>query len=337
MHLARRDLQVRYKQTALGILWGLIRPFLSMGAFTIVFGLVAQLPTHGTTAYPLMVLAGILPWQLFATGILHASNALTNGSAIISRVYFPRLVLPASALVNGLVDFVVGLVVLVLAAGVGMVMMMLGGDSDLAADTAVATPAPVTTVFVSVEPSPESEPEPEPVAAPATTVASSPDLPAPAATQAAVEPIIEEPVGDAPPAAPQVFERYYPLYRGDQGTVVTALQELLAWRGIRTLADGDFGPATERSVRLWQAQQGLAVTGVVDDTTWASLLPTLSQGSDSDGVKVLQRMLNYWGYETVVDGDFGPQTDAAVRAFQMWRGIPVDGLVGPVTWSALLA
>ena len=85
-----------------------------MGAFTIVFGLVAQLPTHGTTAYPLMVLAGILPWQLFATGILHASNALTNGSAIISRVYFPRLVLPASALVNGLVDFVVGLVVLVL-------------------------------------------------------------------------------------------------------------------------------------------------------------------------------------------------------------------------------
>lgn len=232
---------------------------------------------------------------------------------------------------------VVGLVVLVLAAGVGMVMMMLGGDSDLAADTAVATPAPVTTVFVSVEPSPESEPEPEPVAAPATTVASSPDLPAPAATQAAVEPIVEEPVGDAPPAAPQVFERYYPLYRGDQGTVVTALQELLAWRGIRTLADGDFGPATERSVRLWQAQQGLAVTGVVDDTTWASLLPTLSQGSDSDGVKVLQRMLNYWGYETVVDGDFGPQTDAAVRAFQMWRGIPVDGLVGPVTWSALLA
>ncbi len=113
VHLARRDLRVRYKQTALGILWGLIRPFLSMGAFTIVFGLVAQLPTHGTTAYPLMVLAGILPWQLFATGILHASNALTNGSAIISRVYFPRLVLPAAALVNGLVDFIVGLVVLV--------------------------------------------------------------------------------------------------------------------------------------------------------------------------------------------------------------------------------
>lgn len=231
------------------------------------------------------------------------------------------------------VAIVVGLVVLVLAAGVGMVMMMLGGDSDLAADTAVATPAPVTTIFVSVAPSPD----PEPVAAPATTVAPSPVAPAPAATQAAVQPIVEEPVGDAPPAAQQVFERYYPLYRGDQGTVVTALQELLAWRGIRTLADGDFGPATERSVRLWQAQQGLTVTGVVDDTTWASLLPTLSQGSDGDGVKVLQRMLNYWGYETVVDGDFGPETDAAVRAFQMGRGIPVDGLVGPVTWSALLA
>lgn len=113
MHLARRDLQVRYKQTALGILWGLLRPFLSMGAFTIVFGLVARLPTHGETAYPLMVLAGILPWQLFSTAILHASGSLTAGASIMSRVYFPRLILPASALVNGLVDFAVGLGVLV--------------------------------------------------------------------------------------------------------------------------------------------------------------------------------------------------------------------------------
>jgi len=113
VHLARRDLQVRYKQTALGILWGLIRPLLSMGTFTIIFGLVARLPTHGATAYPLMVLAGILPWQFFSTAILHASGSLTQSATIISRVYFPRLVLPASALVHGVVDLAVGLVVLI--------------------------------------------------------------------------------------------------------------------------------------------------------------------------------------------------------------------------------
>lgn len=233
---------------------------------------------------------------------------------------------------GGTIALVVGLAVVVMAAGVGLLMLLLGGgQSELATDPVAATPAPASTIFVTVEPSAEPT-----TAAPSTpSVADAPSV----VTQSAAQPA--QPTQAAPPAAapvePQVFERYYPLFRGDQGYVVLALQELLAYRGIRTLADGDFGPATERSVRQWQAQEGLEVTGVVDDTTWDSLVPTLSQGSQGDGVEVLQRLLGYRGYSVVVDGDFGPQTDAVVRAFQAERGIPVDGLVGPVTWATLLA
>ncbi len=237
------------------------------------------------------------------------------------------------------IALVVGLAVVVLAAGVGLLMLLLGGgDRELAADPVAATPAPASTVFVTVAPSAEPT-----TPAPSTPSASA-DAPS-VVTQSAAQPAQPaqpaEPTQAAPPPAapvkPQVFERYYPLFRGDQGYVVLALQELLAYRGIRTLADGDFGPATERSVRQWQAQEGLEVTGAVDDTTWDSLVPTLSQGSQGDGVEVLQRLLGYRGYSVVVDGDFGPQTDAVVRAFQADRGIPVDGLVGPVTWATLLA
>ena len=234
---------------------------------------------------------------------------------------------------GGTIALVVGLAVVVMAAGVGLLMLLLGGgDGELAADPVAATPAPASTIFVTVEPSAEAT-----TAAPSAPSISA-DTPS-VVTQSAAQPA--EPTQAAPPAdapvKPQVFERYYPLFRGDQGYVVLALQELLGYRGIRTLADGDFGPATERSVRQWQAQEGLEVTGVVDDTTWDSLVPTLSQGSQGDGVEVLQRLLGYRGYTVVVDGDFGPETDAIVRAFQAERGIPVDGLVGPVTWATLLA
>jgi len=114
-HFAARDLRVRHKQTLLGVAWGLLRPLLSTGAFTIIFGLIAGLPSIGTVAYPLVVFSGILPWQLFATGVLHASVSVTQNAPLVTRIYFPRIILPMSALVNGLVDFLIGLTLLLLA------------------------------------------------------------------------------------------------------------------------------------------------------------------------------------------------------------------------------
>jgi lipopolysaccharide transport system permease protein len=113
-HLAARDLRVRYKQTLLGLAWGLFRPLLSTGAFTLVFGMLGGFPTIGQTAYPIVVFCATLPWQLFATGVLHGSVSLTMNASLVTRVYFPRLLLPLSALINGLVDFAVGLVLLLI-------------------------------------------------------------------------------------------------------------------------------------------------------------------------------------------------------------------------------
>src|ERR1700730_4659868 len=90
--LAWRDLSVRYKQTVIGVLWALIRPFLTMVIFTIIFGRIAKLPTEGNAPYALMVFAGILPWSLFSTGLSEASNSLINNANLISKVYFPRLI-----------------------------------------------------------------------------------------------------------------------------------------------------------------------------------------------------------------------------------------------------
>jgi lipopolysaccharide transport system permease protein len=115
-HLASRDVRVRYKQTVLGLLWGIIRPLLSVGAFTIIFGMIAELPSQGDIPYPVMVLAGILPWQLFATGVLHASASVTSNAVLVTHIYFPRMILPTAALANGAIDFIVGL---------GMLMVML--------------------------------------------------------------------------------------------------------------------------------------------------------------------------------------------------------------------
>ena len=94
--LAWRDLSVRYKQTVIGVLWALIRPFLTMLIFTIIFGRIAKLPTDGDAPYALLVFAGILPWTLFSTGLSEASNSLINNEKLISKVYFPRLILPIS-------------------------------------------------------------------------------------------------------------------------------------------------------------------------------------------------------------------------------------------------
>lgn len=104
--LAWRDILVRYKQTAIGIAWALIRPFLTMVVFTVVFGKLAKLPSEGVP-YPILVFAAMLPWQFFANSLSECSNSLITNSNLISKVYFPRLVVPTSAVVVSFVDFMI--------------------------------------------------------------------------------------------------------------------------------------------------------------------------------------------------------------------------------------
>jgi lipopolysaccharide transport system permease protein len=109
--LAWRDVAVQYKQTAIGVAWALLRPLLSMIIFTIVFGKIARLPSQGAP-YPVLVFAGMLPWQFFANGLMASSGSLLINAAMISKVYFPRVVIPASAIIVAFVDFLVSLGVL---------------------------------------------------------------------------------------------------------------------------------------------------------------------------------------------------------------------------------
>jgi lipopolysaccharide transport system permease protein len=111
--LAWRDLSIRYKQTAIGAIWALIRPFLTMLIFTIVFGKVAKLAPDGSAPYALMVFAGMLPWTFFATGLADASNSLINNANLIGKVYFPRLIVPTATLIVSLADFFVSFFLLV--------------------------------------------------------------------------------------------------------------------------------------------------------------------------------------------------------------------------------
>ncbi|HAG81033.1 MAG TPA: phosphate ABC transporter permease [Cyanobacteria bacterium UBA12227] len=114
--LAWRDILVRYKQTAIGIAWALIRPFLTMVVFTIVFGELAKLPS-GSAPYPILVFAGMLPWQFFANALSECSNSLISNANLISKVYFPRLIVPASAVIVSFVDFMIsGMILLGLMA-----------------------------------------------------------------------------------------------------------------------------------------------------------------------------------------------------------------------------
>jgi lipopolysaccharide transport system permease protein len=111
--LAGRDVSVRYKQTSIGVAWALIRPFLTMVVFTVIFGRVAKLPSDGTAPYALMVFAGLLPWQFFATALSDASNSLIANANLIGKVYFPRLIVPTARVIVALVDFLISLVILV--------------------------------------------------------------------------------------------------------------------------------------------------------------------------------------------------------------------------------
>lgn len=111
--LAWRDILVRYKQTVIGIAWSVIRPFLTMVVFTLVFGRLAKLPSEGVP-YPIMVFAALLPWQFFSNSLSEASNSLIDNANMLTKVYFPRLVVPASSVITGLVDFFISFVILVL-------------------------------------------------------------------------------------------------------------------------------------------------------------------------------------------------------------------------------
>lgn len=232
------------------------------------------------------------------------------------------------------VPLTIGLSILALGLAAALALVVLGGG--LGPKAAVPAASPIASMKPSASPTPTAEllldPSPSPTPEPVTVVT---------VTQLADTPDVDEPLAEDEPSVDetpqQSFERFYPLERGSTGYVVGALQALLSYQGVRTYVDSDFGPATERSVRQWQAQQGLAVTGIVDDTTWESLTPKLALGDSGDAVTVLQDLLVARGYPVVVDGEFGTETRESVMTFQSDRGLAVDGLVGLETWPALLA
>ncbi len=110
--LAWRDIAVRYKQTVIGIAWALIRPLATMIVFTVVFGKIAALPSEGAAPYAVMVFAGLLPWTFFATALTEAAGSLIGSSNLISKVYFPRLIVPTAAVVVAFVDFLISFAIL---------------------------------------------------------------------------------------------------------------------------------------------------------------------------------------------------------------------------------
>jgi len=109
--LAWRDCAVRYKQTVLGVAWAVIRPVLAMAIFTVIFGRLAKLPSGGAP-YALMVFTGMLPWTFFSTALSDASNSLISNTNLVSKVYFPRLIVPTATIAAAFVDFFIGLLIL---------------------------------------------------------------------------------------------------------------------------------------------------------------------------------------------------------------------------------
>ena len=111
--LAWRDVSVRYKQTVIGVAWAVIRPFLTMVVFTVIFGKLASLPTEGTAPYAIMVFAGMLPWTFFSNALADSSNSIVGSANLISKVYFPRLIVPMATVGVAFVDFAINFVMLV--------------------------------------------------------------------------------------------------------------------------------------------------------------------------------------------------------------------------------
>lgn len=110
--LSWRDLKVRYKQTVIGASWSIIRPLLTTVIFTVVFSRVAKLDAPVGVPYPILVFCGMLPWQFFSNALSEASNSLIGNTNLVSKVYFPRLIIPASSVITSLVDFIISFLLL---------------------------------------------------------------------------------------------------------------------------------------------------------------------------------------------------------------------------------
>jgi len=124
--LTKRDISLRYRQTALGVAWALIQPLATMAVFTIFFGRFGKMPSDGVP-YALFALCGLVPWQLFAYALSESSNSLVNNQNLVTKVYFPRLVIPLSAVLSGLMDLCVSSVLL------GGMLVFFGRPPTLAA------------------------------------------------------------------------------------------------------------------------------------------------------------------------------------------------------------
>jgi lipopolysaccharide transport system permease protein len=110
--LAWRDIAVRYKQTVVGVVWAVVRPFLTMLIFTLIFSRIAKMHSEGNLPYALLVMAGMLPWQFFSTSLSESSNSLIGNANLISKVYFPRLIVPSGSVITSFVDFLITLALL---------------------------------------------------------------------------------------------------------------------------------------------------------------------------------------------------------------------------------
>ncbi len=108
-----RDVKVRYKQTAIGVAWVVLQPLMTMGVFTVFFGRLARLPSLGLP-YPVFYFTALVPWAYFAYSLNHATNTVVNNQNLLTKVYFPRLILPITAVLSGLVDFTIGFVMMLL-------------------------------------------------------------------------------------------------------------------------------------------------------------------------------------------------------------------------------
>jgi len=112
--LAWRDISVRYKQTVIGVAWAIIRPVMTMVVFTVIFGKLAKLPSDGNTPYALLVFAAMLPWSLFSTALSDASNSIIGNTNLISKVYFPRAIIPTATIATAFIDFLISFFIMVL-------------------------------------------------------------------------------------------------------------------------------------------------------------------------------------------------------------------------------
>lgn len=111
--LSWRDILVRYKQTVIGVAWSIIRPILTMIVFTIIFGKIAKLPS-GNVPYPILVFVALLPWQFFANALQSSSSSLVGNAGMISKVYFPRMIVPASSIIVAFIDFLISFIILII-------------------------------------------------------------------------------------------------------------------------------------------------------------------------------------------------------------------------------